>query len=154
MKEATVNIDNQNIPSLYMGGAFAFLFNSLGEILILREDSKHRKYDWDMPGGTLKQEESPVDGLHREILEETGLTITVLHPACLLKWDRHESGHPILVAFYIAARSSSTLTLSPEHVQYRWISKDTIAAEKISLPPGPTIVNAAFNLYESVKSNE
>jgi 8-oxo-dGTP diphosphatase len=138
-------------PSLFMGGVFAFIFNPLGEILILREDGGSRKYDWDLPGGTLTDEESPVEGLHREVFEETGLTIRLLTLSCFLKWDQHESGYPILVAFYLAQSSSKEVCLSEEHIAYQWVSRDRIKSEGIILPPSESIIDAVFRLYELVQ---
>jgi 8-oxo-dGTP diphosphatase len=140
--------------SLYMGAAFAFVFNSRGEILLLREDSKKRKYEWDMPGGTLEQEETPIEGLHREVLEETKLSIEIIHPMCFLKWDRHENGCPILVAFYLAKLLTEDMTLSAEHTRHRWVTLNMLKEEEIKLPPGRANVEIAFSLYGMIKSNE
>ncbi|HEY7340385.1 MAG TPA: NUDIX hydrolase [Ktedonobacterales bacterium] len=141
-------------PSLYLGGAFSFIFNSRREFLILRENPGRRKYDWDLPGGTLEHEESPLDGLTREIYEETGLQIRLLTPACFLKWDRHESGHPILVAFYLSEPVSDEVTLSREHVAFRWVSRSDLDSGGIHLPPSEQILDAVFNLYRQVTNCE
>lgn len=138
---------------LYMGAAFAFIFNGGGEILLLRENIRKKKYDWDMPGGTLEDEETPLEGLHREVREETELEIEVIHPFCFLKWDRHESGHPILVAFYIARLLSDQMKLSIEHANHRWIGLEALRAEGIELPPGKQSVEAAFQLYSLIKND-
>jgi len=140
-------------PSLFMGGVFAFIFNPLGEILILRENAHSRKYNWDLPGGTLADEEPPVEGLYREVFEETSLTIRLLTPSCFLKWDRHESGYPILVAFYLSEPSSQEVRLSNEHVAYQWVSRDRIRSEDIKLPPSESIIDAVFHLHKLVQSN-
>ncbi|WIG58340.1 MAG: hypothetical protein OJF49_001086 [Ktedonobacterales bacterium] len=137
-------------PSLYIGGAFSFIFNARGEFLILREDDRTRKYEWDLPGGTLEHEESPLDGLRREIVEETGLTVQLITPACFLKWDRHESGRPILVAFYLTVPASEEIALSPEHVAFRWVSRSDVEAEGIHLAPSEHIIDAVFTLYHQV----
>jgi len=146
-------VPDLDLPSLYLGGAFAFVFNARGEILILRENSRARKYEWDLPGGTLVREEQPLDALYREVYEETGLTVKLLHPACLLKHDRHESGYPILVAFYLAETTSDKVALSAEHVACRWISHEQLLAEKIPLPPSDAMVSDVFRLYDSVCSH-
>lgn len=133
---------------LYKGASFAFIFNNCDEILILRENNG--KYSWDMPGGTLECDESPVSGLHREVLEETGLTVKVLHLFCFLKWDRHESGHPILVAFYLTQVLSGEVKLSAEHNTYRWVDLKTLRKENIELPPGWGCVENVFKMYDQI----
>lgn len=140
--------------SLFMGGAFALIFNEHGEILILRENDHDRKYDWDLPGGTLADEESPVEGLHREVYEETSLTIRLLTPSCFLKWDRHESGYPILVAFYLSEPVSDVIRLSDEHTSYQWINRKRLKAEGIMLPPSEAMLDAIFHLYDLVCNKE
>jgi 8-oxo-dGTP diphosphatase len=134
-------------PGLYLGAAFAFVFNAQGEFLLLREGGKQRKYLWDLPGGTLERDEPPLQGLHREVLEETGLTIELLHSACMLKYDRHESDYPILVAFYLARATSGPVELSSEHVEYRWITPQRLQEERITLPPSEEFVSVIFQMY-------
>jgi len=141
-------------PSLFMGGAFAFVFNERGEFLILRENDRARKYDWDLPGGTLDDEEPPIEGLHREVYEETGLTIRLLTPSCFLKWDRHESNYPILVAFYLSEPTSDTVCLSNEHISYQWITRERLKADAIKLPPSEEMLDAIFHLYDVIHSHD
>ena len=50
------------------------IFNEKGQILLC-EHSYRRLYPWGLPGGDLKFGEDPVDGIKREILEETGLMV-------------------------------------------------------------------------------
>jgi 8-oxo-dGTP diphosphatase len=47
-----------------------------GRILLSKEDSG----TWEMLGGGLDHDEDPIDGLKREIFEETGLEVTYVSP--------------------------------------------------------------------------
>lgn len=48
--------------------------NAVGEILIIqRRDNGH----WEVPGGVLELDESFVEGVRREVFEETGIRVTV-----------------------------------------------------------------------------
>jgi 8-oxo-dGTP pyrophosphatase MutT (NUDIX family) len=148
-------IDDDHIPSLegrdsyslYMAAAFAFVFVPDGRMLLLRENASKRKYMWDLPGGTLKDRETPLTGLHREVWEETGLKIDVLTEACWLKWDSHESGHPILVAFYLAQTERTKVTVSAEHTAYRWVTREEFTAEDLRVSAEPYIVADCFTRY-------
>jgi 8-oxo-dGTP pyrophosphatase MutT (NUDIX family) len=133
-------------PGLFMGGAFAFIFNRKDQVLLLSERPDSRKYEWGLPGGTLEANERPLDCVHREVFEETGLAIEVKSPLCYLKWDRHESGRPILVAFYVAEPITEKVQLSGEHVAFRWAGLDEIINEGIDLPPGTEAVVAIFEM--------
>lgn len=46
-----------------------------GRLMLVRRAIEPRKGTWDTPGGFLEEGEEPLDGLRRELLEETGLAI-------------------------------------------------------------------------------
>jgi ADP-ribose pyrophosphatase YjhB (NUDIX family) len=138
---------NHHPCSHYMAAAFAFLFDHRSRLLLLSEQDEGRKYMWDLPGGTLTDYEQPVDGLHREIMEETGLRIELLSPLCWLKLDRHESGHAILVAFYVAETRDSEVSLSEEHQNYRRVSIEQFRQEHLEVSANKEIVEACFEHY-------
>jgi ADP-ribose pyrophosphatase YjhB (NUDIX family) len=60
----------------FMIGAMALIQDEHGRILIL-EHTYRPEVPWGLPGGWLKRWESPEDGLAREVLEETGLRVSV-----------------------------------------------------------------------------
>jgi len=60
-----------------------------GKILMVREaDDKL----WSLPGGWADVGDSPSDAVCREVVEETGLTVSV--EKLLGVWDRNQHGHP------------------------------------------------------------
>jgi 8-oxo-dGTP diphosphatase len=135
-------------PSMYRGAAFAFVFDTHGRFLLLEESPASRKYMYDLPGGTLEDQESPTVGLHREVLEETGLHIELLSPLCHLKWDMHESGQAILVAFYVArADNPEEFRISSEHVSYRWVTREQYFREKLLLSLEDSRVRELLTLF-------
>jgi len=64
----------------------SFVYNNKSEILILESKWGY----WDLPGGHLEFEESPEEGLLREIKEETGINVIVerLHAIQTVILDR------------------------------------------------------------------
>lgn len=54
--------------------AFCFIFDSEGKVLLLKRADfmRSRPNEWDLPGGTLEENESHAEGVSREVLEETG----------------------------------------------------------------------------------
>jgi 8-oxo-dGTP diphosphatase len=56
-------------------GVFASVFNQAGEVLCVRRN--YPPYGWTTPGGRLDDDESPEDGVTREVYEETGYHVVV-----------------------------------------------------------------------------
>ena len=72
-----------------------------GALLLVRNRRRDGRVDWSPPGGVVDDGESPVVGLAREVLEETGLSIdawngplyTVAVVAPGLQWDLTVEAH-------------------------------------------------------------
>jgi len=72
---------------------------------------------WDLPGGHLKRGEDPVDGLKREVFEETGLQMG----------DIEMVGTPTRKKrFFCAPFLSDDVHLSNEHYEYKFFKADEI----------------------------
>jgi mutator protein MutT len=54
--------------------AAAFILNEQGKILLQKREDSHK---WGLPGGAIELGESAEDAMHREVLEETGLRVSV-----------------------------------------------------------------------------
>jgi 8-oxo-dGTP diphosphatase len=55
--------------------ACAVVVDDAGRVLLTRRAWEPYAGMWDLPGGFLHEAEHPIDGLHRELAEETGLEI-------------------------------------------------------------------------------
>ena len=72
---------------------------------------------WDLPGGHLKQGEDPVDGLRREVFEETGISVS----------DIMAVGQPTeKKKYFCAAFLADDVHLSNEHYEYKFFHIDEI----------------------------
>lgn len=91
-----------------------------GRILVLYRSETHPELanDVDLPGGLIDGDESVVDGLRREILEETGLEIDRSSLEEAYSW-RTEYGS--LRAVYKTKISSGSIRISWEHKSYVWL---------------------------------
>jgi len=54
---------------------YGILFNLTGEILLIQEKGK-----WKIPGGTPKTDETDIDTLKRELVEESDVTVSKIFP--------------------------------------------------------------------------
>lgn len=59
----------------FLVGVTGIIFNDKKEILLFKHI--YRAHQWSLPGGYLKSGEHPMEGLEREIMEESGLVVSV-----------------------------------------------------------------------------
>lgn len=62
-----------SVNTNFLLGVVGVIRNDEGEVLIFSHT--YRKAPWGLPGGWLKGGETPLEGLEREVLEESGLRI-------------------------------------------------------------------------------
>jgi 8-oxo-dGTP diphosphatase len=99
----------------FMVGAMALIQDEQGRMLVL-EHTYRRQVPWGLPGGWLKQAESPETGLAREVFEETGLRVRV---DALLAADFWGSSQ--LDLLYRCTVQSGTYQSSDETGSHRWV---------------------------------
>ena len=106
----------------------AVLLSNNQEVLIIKRTENQSVYPgyWDIPGGTLESGELPLEGLKREVKEETNLDIgkasLFFHTANIDK-----SKNKLFVRLiFLATYKGSNIILNPnEHTEYQWITKET-----------------------------
>ena len=127
----------------------ALITNGEGKILILREAStyeegtNHGRYH--LPGGRLNPGEPFLDGLQREVYEETGLRIEVGPPIHVGEWWPviKSVPHQIVAVFFICRALGTKITLSDEHDDFKWITPQDAATYDIMAPEDDVIATYA-----------
>lgn len=77
---------------------------------------------WDIPGGKLDLGEIFMDGLLREVREETGLTVSV---DSLLGSNEDEAGNfRIIHVVMNGTYQSGDVELSNEHIDFKWVKPE------------------------------
>jgi 8-oxo-dGTP diphosphatase len=104
------------------------IVNDKGQVLIVREadtyeeGTGHGRYH--LPGGRLQPGESFIDGLHREIKEETNLEIEPERPIYVGEWRPVVKGVPrqIIATFTLCKPKTYNVRLSEEHDKFVWLN--------------------------------
>ncbi|HEY3294931.1 MAG TPA: NUDIX domain-containing protein [bacterium] len=132
----------------------AYLFRGERILLLLRANPP---LTFAPPGGKLNVAEDPEEGLRREVREETGLDIEILGVAHT--WFGAILDHlpPMLGIDYIAECASGDVTISDEHHEFVWATREQVAAGTLKMLDekkygyAPEYILQAFDLYERLK---
>lgn len=90
--------------------------------LLRGKTAPHGPLTWDLPGGDMESGEDPVESILREIEEETKLSISNIKPFDV---EAHESDNEWWVTIaYEAIAENEDVTISWEHDEYRWVTKE------------------------------
>jgi 8-oxo-dGTP diphosphatase len=96
-----------------------------GRVLLARRAGEPFLGLWDVVGGFLEEDEHPLDGLRREVLEETGLDFD---PAQLLGiWmGRYDDGRGTLNLFWTGRLGPGTPHAADDVSELRWFAPDEL----------------------------
>lgn len=103
----------------------AILFNSDGEVLMLKYADDTRK--WTFPGGRLHPDESPEEGIRREVHEETGMDVDVLLPIYTTAFSY--GGTDKFGVAYLCETDRDGVEISEEHQDWQWIRPDDVTED-------------------------
>lgn len=134
--------------------AKAILYNPAGQILVLRRSSTHPvlAYEIDFPGGIIERNETVVDGLLREVREETGikLSTTAVRQVHDQTGDEHEHHH----VFIAQLDATPDIQISWEHDQYHWADPqttlDTLTSHQSPDTSWPVVITYLKSIHHHV----
>lgn len=125
---------------------YAVILDAKNRFLMIRLwDEKRQVGGWHLPGGRLDEGEQSVDGLKREVREETGLEINVLGPIHTAIFGRPK---PTKYAVFFVARSdSSDVVLEDDEMTtgFRWFSYDELDDIEFWQPVYREVIEKAFS---------
>ena len=131
-------------------GQKAFILRD-NKILIL----KRNKADvftgyWDVPGGKVEPEENLIEGITREIKEETGLDLkNIMLSLSTYKFQGSLRDHPIIFRNIYLCNADGEITLSEEHSEYLWIKPEELI--KYQFADDPDLQGVLKRLPEIIK---
>lgn len=132
--------------------AGGFVEDGQGHILLV----KAKDDGWVCPGGMIEAGENVIDGLIREIKEESGIDaevsrlVNVVSNTAIHKWYDGKTDVPTKVMFdFICRAVGGKLAVSDETVDVRWVPKDRVL-DFITLPAIRIRYEAYLNAGSSV----
>ena len=95
-----------------------------GKILVLKRSCKEDVFAelWDIPGGKIEYGEKTIDGIKREVFEETGLDVEIeFRPWSLWSFMTPAKERQTVGITLLAKYLGGEVKLSNEHTDYKWI---------------------------------
>lgn len=135
-----------NFPT-HIVAAGALVTNEKGEILLV--NNPHR--GWEFPGGQIENGEDLIEGITREVLEESGIEIKVdklvgvySNTKSYLGWDDKTIVPTKVIFDFLATAVGGTPKCSDESIEAGWFSKDKI----LNMIKEPWIIDRARDMLE------
>jgi 8-oxo-dGTP diphosphatase len=101
-------------------------------VLLVENRRADGRVDWSMPGGVVEEGEDPILGLHREVNEETGLSVLEWGPLLWTTTARSNSmGFSLIAETFIAHAHEGDINISdPDGIvnEARWFALDDAIA--------------------------
>ncbi len=97
--------------------ASCLIRNNAAQLLLVR----HYKRGWELPQGRIEEGETLLEALHREVLEETG--VTICNPQLAILWSKI-SDPAALIHGFVAEYANGLPTPSEETPAVEWCSAE------------------------------
>jgi 8-oxo-dGTP pyrophosphatase MutT (NUDIX family) len=130
----------------------SLIVSTNGRILAVQREptARNNPFKWEAPGGKREVGQKPIDALHREIGEETGLVIQPIpdveyQDANILRGGAYD-GVRRIVRVGISRRVGGLVKLSHEHEEFQWCRY----REFLKLDLTPETRNAAIALRDDL----
>ena len=115
-------------------------------ILLVERGREPLQGMWSLPGGVLETGETLAEGIHREVLEETGLTIEIIGVLeifeRILRDDQGRAEYHYVLIDYVCRATGGTLHASDDVSQAEWVPRAELSHYKITEGTLPVIEKA------------
>ena len=112
------------------------IFDEQKRILLIERGGEPLKGWWSLPGGVLEVGETLSEGVCREVLEETGLTVEPVRMVEIFERIMRDAGgrpeyHYVLLD-YICRVTGGTLAAGGDCAAVRWTRRDELSGFKVT----------------------
>ena len=113
-----------NTPPNPSIGVSAIIFDQDERVLLIRRGKPPAAGFWHVPGGKLEAGESLVEGVRREVKEETGLDVNI-GPIMAVVERRQEGFHYVIIDFLaqLAEPNQTHLIAADDASDARWVAE-------------------------------
>lgn len=138
----------RSYPSRPVAGVGAIVLDGERVLLAQRANEPQRGM-WSIPGGGVELGETLVEGVRREVREETGLDVRVGELVEVLERiqrdDEGEVEYHYVLADYLCEPVGGQLTAGDDAAAVRWV--DRCGVSDLPMTPGtPAVIEKAFRL--------
>lgn len=106
------------------------IVDAAGRVLLGRRTFDPSRGLWDFPGGFLEENEHPLDGLRREVREETGLEIET--GAFVGIYLEPYDGRTVLALTWRATPVSGVERAGDDLSELRWFARDELPLDELA----------------------
>jgi 8-oxo-dGTP diphosphatase len=122
-------------------------------VLLIQRGQPPLKGEWSIPGGMVELGESLVEGVRREVREETGLEVEPLEVLCV--FDRiQKNGSRIqyhyVIVDYVCRRTGGRLKSGSDVLDARWVEREDLIRYRVT-PKAASVIADAFKFAEKTK---
>jgi 8-oxo-dGTP diphosphatase len=120
--ESLIRESSKNKPNKMLRVSLTVIFNEENKVLLLKrsENTDWCPNCWALVGGKIEKNETPEEGLVREVKEETKIKLEKFKLKKIIKFDN------VLEYLYLSKVNNNFVELNSEHSDYRWYSLDEI----------------------------
>lgn len=125
-----------NVPRFPIATVGGLIRNDAGQVLLVRTNKWSGL--WGIPGGKIEWGEPSEDALRRELLEETGLTVSdvrfVLVQDAIHPPEFYKDAHFLLLNYTCLAAGEQTVRLNTEAQEFRWLEPGDVWQLPLNTP--------------------
>lgn len=93
------------------------------------DPTSHSHGKWEIPGGGLEFGETPEQTLHRELMEEVGIKVSIIKMLPRVETFSRGHWHGVFITYICEMENpSATISLNEEASEYAWFSLDQVKA--------------------------